>query len=89
VAKRYKDVQEASFNDKIIGGNVMGDKVVLVNIGNSPRDYAYLTDLDLQVGDVVSCPMGKDNQIKTATVRWTNPTPEEAQWATKKIIGRV
>ena len=67
----------------------MGDKAVLVNIGSSTRDYAYLTNLDLSVGDSVTVPLGKENRSMTATVSNVNPTPSEAQWATKKIIGRV
>lgn len=66
----------------------MGDRIVLVNIG-SPRDYAYFTDLELNVGDWVLCPMGKDNQIHKAKVSNVNPTPEEARFASKKILEKV
>ena len=63
--------------------------VVLVKIGTSSREYAYQTDLDLSVGSSVNVPLGKDNRPMTATVSNLYPTPAEAQWATKKIIGRV
>jgi hypothetical protein len=66
----------------------MEDKVVLVNIG-SPRDYAYFTDLELNVGDWVSCPMGKDNKVHKARVSNINPTPEESRFASKRIIEKI
>ena len=62
------------------------DKVVLVRIGENSRDYAYLTDLDLLSGDEVTVPLGKDNRPMKATVSNVNPTPDEAQWATKRSI---
>ena len=64
------------------------DKIVLVNIG-SPKDYAYYTDLELNVGDWVLCPMGKDNKIHKAKVTNVNPTPEEGRFANKSIQEKI
>lgn len=64
--------------------------IVLVTIGNtSKRQYAYNTDLDLQIGEEVTVPLGKENRPMTAVVSSLTPTADEAAWASKKIIGRV
>lgn len=55
---------------------------------SSKRQYAYNTDLDLQVGEEVLVPVGQANKPMTATISSITPTIEEAKWANKNILGR-
>lgn len=63
--------------------------IVLVEFHEGGRNYAYVADEQLSVGDKVVVPAGKDNKEKEVMVTSINPGEADAKWASKKIIRRV
>jgi hypothetical protein len=64
------------------------ENIVLVKFSGD-REYAYITDVELAVGDKVIVPLGKDNREKEVIVTNINPAEDDAKWASKKILRRV
>jgi len=62
--------------------------IVTVCFSTSTKEYAYKTDENVQVGDLVVV-ANIQGDLKIVTVASTNPSDEAKKLATKSIVGTV